>query len=254
MCKQETLNSKAGKYDLFEYRQFTIRQTHAAMKVGTDSDLLGTLSQGGNRILDVGTGTGILSLMLAQRYPKAKIHAVEIDENAISDAQVNFSDSPYKERISLQHIYFQDFLLLPNIAGTFDSVVCNPPYFDKSLECPDLGRTRARHSSSLPFDVLVQGAYQLLEEDGVFSVCITPEVLSTFLELSYATGFNVQSLYRIKTLPHKAPKRFVLVCKKGTVKETVEAEYCMRNADGSRSDWYLAQLKDFLTVEPNTRG
>ena len=77
----------------FEYKKFSIQQDHAAMKVGTDADLLGTLSAGGNNILDIGTGTGVLSLMLAQRYPDAHITAIEIDENAILDAEVNFKNS-----------------------------------------------------------------------------------------------------------------------------------------------------------------
>lgn len=238
-----------GKYDIFVYQQFTIRQTHAAMKVGTDSDLLGTLSEGGNRILDVGTGTGVLSLMLAQRYPKSRITAIEIDENAVLDARENFVNSKFSDRITLQHISFQDYLTQCDKDNIFDSVVCNPPYFDKSLECPDTGRTRARHSSSLPFEVLIRGAYQLLQEDGVFSVCITPEVLDIFMKECQSVGFQLKDLYRIQTLPHKNPKRFVLVNKKGKVSELHEQVFCMRNADGSRSDWYLAQLSDFLIVE-----
>lgn len=247
--KPKETRSKQEKYNCFEYRQFTIRQTHAAMKVGTDSDLLGTLAAGGSRILDIGTGTGILSLMLAQRFPQARISAIEIDENAVLDAQENFARSVFNNRISLTHTSFQDFLENGAPEECFDSVVCNPPYFDKSLECPDLGRTRARHSSSLPFDILVKGAYQLLQPGGAFSVCITPEVLNTFISECTSCGFRIQNIFRIKTMPHKAPKRFVLVCRKNLECEIQEYEYCMRNADGSRSDWYLAQLKDFLTVE-----
>lgn len=248
--------------DLFKYQQFTICQAHAAMKVGTDSDLLGTLGAGGQRILDIGTGTGVLSLMFAQRYPEAQITAVEIDDNAILDAQRNFAESKFSDRITLHHTSFQEFLKgqitnhglrgESSVSGQepqlFDSVICNPPYFDKSLECPDLGRSRARHSSSLPFDVLARGAYALLTEGGVFSVCIPPEVLDAFSAECAFAGFSLRDCYQIKSLPHKPPKRYVLVHQKGLTQPARSYTYCMRNEDHSRSEWYKELMKDFLCL------
>ena len=232
---------------VFHYRQFDIQQDHAAMKVGTDSDLLGTLAAGGNRILDIGTGTGIISLMMAQRFPEAHITAVEIDDQAIIDAANNFHNSPFASRLTLHHTSFQDYLSgLPDDAAPFDCVVCNPPYFDKSLECPDLGRTRARHSSSLPFDVLASGVYRLLGDEGVFSVCIPPEVLSDFTARCLFAGFSHKYIFQIKSVPRKAPKRYVLVFQKGKASIPTSITHCMRNADGSRSDWYLELMHDFL--------
>lgn len=228
----------------FQFKQFSVSQQFSAMKVGTDSDLLGALSVGGRRILDVGTGTGVLSLMLAQRYPEAQITAIEIDEDAVKDAALNFANAPFAERITLQHVAFQDYIQNPPTM-LFDSVVCNPPYFDKSLECPDLGRTRARHSSSLPFFVLIKGAYDLLTEDGFFSVCIPLEVLADFTQECLVRGFNVHGIFRIKTVPRKEPKRFVVVFRKGIVPQPFEETACMRNADGTRSDWYFHLMKDF---------
>ncbi len=236
--------------DLFKYQQFTICQEHAAMKVGTDSDLLGTLGEGGRRILDIGTGTGVLSLMFAQRYPEAQITAVEIDDNAVIDAQRNFSESKFADRITLHHSSFQDFLQSPP-SPLFDSVICNPPYFDKSLECPDQGRSRARHSSSLPFDVLAKGAYELLVDGGVFSVCIPPEVLDAFSAECAFAGFALKDSYQVKSLPHKAPKRYVLVHQKGKVPQTQTYTHCMRNEDHSRSEWYKELMKDFLVLKNN---
>lgn len=220
------------------------------MKVGTDSDLLGTLGAGGQRILDIGTGTGVLSLMYAQRYPEAQITAIEIDDNAVMDASKNFTESSFGKRIQLHHTSFQDYLKESKEKEhtLFDSVICNPPYFDKSLECPDLGRTRARHSSSLPFDTLANGAYDILEDGGVFSVCIPPEVLDVFCKECQKAGFSLLTSYQVKSLPHKAPKRYVLVHKKGKVTETKTFTYCMRNEDHSRSDWYLELMKDFLVL------
>lgn len=236
--------------NIFRYQQFSIQQEHAAMKVGTDSDLLGTLSAGGRRILDIGTGTGVLSLMLAQRFPDARITAIEIDDQAILDATHNFAASPFAGRIDLRHTSFQDYLKKveeeASAAERFDSIVCNPPYFDKSLECPDPGRTRARHSSSLPFSTLAQGAYRLLQDGGVFSVCIPAEVLSTFSAECLFAGFSLHTSYQIKSVPHKAPKRYVLIHKKGRVEVPQTFTHCMRNADSTRSAWYLELMKDFL--------
>ena len=118
----------------FRYKQFIIQQDYAAMKVGTDADLLGTLSVGGRKILDIGTGTGVLSLMLAQRYPESEITAIEIDDQAIRDAEVNFRNSPMGQRITLHHQLFQDFYASKKAGGElglFDSVVCNPPFLIK---------------------------------------------------------------------------------------------------------------------------
>lgn len=234
--------------DFFQYKQFTIDQRHAAMKVGTDCDLLGTLADGGSRILDIGTGTGVLSLMMAQRFPESHITAIEIDDNAVVDASANFAASPFADRINLVHQSFQNFLKdKKKIADgyTFDCIICNPPYFDKSLENKDLSRLRARHTSSLPFSVLIEGAYSLLEEGGVFSVCIPPEVLSDFTSICLIEGFWLDKIYRIKSIPEKEPKRFVLVHRKGRVFDKTDLTYCMRNSDKTRSDWYKQLMKDF---------
>lgn len=259
---------KKEPIEIFHYKQFDIHQKNAGMKVGTDSDLLGTLAAGGKRILDIGTGTGVLSLMMAQRCPDALITAIEIDDNAVKDAEVNFGASKFGERITLKHTSFQDYLRevknqgrVPEIDenqgrfsdGRFDCVICNPPYFHRSTECPDLGRTRARHSSSLPFRVLIEGAYELLTPDGVFSVCIPPEVLSEFKSEGIIAGFWLKDEYRIQSLPNKAPKRYVLVFSKSRVVMPQIHTHSMRNADRTRSDWYVDLMKDFLdTGNPAT--
>lgn len=234
--------------EVFEFQQFTIHQGHAAMKVGTDSDLLGALSAGGNRVLDIGTGTGVLALMMAQRYPEARVTAVEIDDLAVLDAARNFSESRFADRIELVHASFQDFLSNCEAGGSaqFDAVVCNPPYFERSLECPSESRTRARHTSSLPFSVLIFGSYRLLNDGGSLSVCIPPEVMDDFLAQCRQTGFYLQHLYKIKTVPEKQPKRFILICRKGKEQETTEHVFCMRNSDRTRSEWYRALMQDFL--------
>ena len=236
--------------DYLEFNKFTVHQCNAAMKVGTDGALLGSLAEGGKRILDIGTGTGLLSLMMAQRCPEAEITAIDIDENAIIDAKRNFAESPFAERIQLIHTPFNDFVdnnLKANADfKPFDCIICNPPYFDESLESKDESRTRARHTSSLPFRELVGGAYELLADEGVFSVCIPPEVLSKFTAECIIKGFCLKYSYAVKSVPRKLePKRYVLVYKKGKIVEPQEFTYCLQNADGSRSDWYSELMKDF---------
>lgn len=230
--------------DFFQFKEFTIHQRRAAMKVGTDGVLLGTMAEGGKQILDIGTGTGIISLMMAQRYPDAQFTAVEIDDNAYLDAQENFAASPFSDRLTLVKAAFQDYACTCD--RTFDCIVSNPPYFDESLENPDEGRTRARHTSSLPFRELIGGAYRLLEDGGCFSVCIPPEVLKKFSAECLITGFSLKTCYGIKSVPRKPmPKRYVLVYQKGLITEPEEHIFCMQNADGSRSEWYQELMKDF---------
>lgn len=230
--------------DFFQFKEFTIHQRRAAMKVGTDGVLLGTMAEGGKQILDIGTGTGIISLMMAQRYHDAQFTAVEIDDNAYLDAQENFAASPFSDRITLVKAAFQDYAC--TCGRTFDCIVSNPPYFDESLENPDEGRTRARHTSSLPFRELIGGAYRLLEDGGCFSVCIPPEVLKKFSAECLITGFSLKTCYGIKSVPRKPmPKRYVLVYQKGLITEPEEHIFCMQNADGSRSEWYQELMKDF---------
>ena len=239
------------KKKIFRFKQFTIEQTHAPMKIGTDSDLLGTMAYGGKNILDIGTGTGILTLMMAQRFPEARFTAVEIDENAVLDASKNFSSSPWSERIKLVHNSFQNFIEKEISEGRqerFDAIICNPPFFDKSLECPEQGRQRARHTSSLPFDTLIDGAFKMLEEGGVFSLILPPEVLENFCSKAIERGFTLKEKNGIQTLPGNFPKRYILVFRKSPNTSFCVSEniFSMRNTDNTYSQWYNDLLRDFL--------
>lgn len=239
------------KKKLFRLKLFTIAQTNASMKVGTDSDLLGTMAYGGKNILDIGTGTGILTLMMAQRFPEAQFTAVEIDDKAVIDASTNFSSSPWSERITLIHDSFQSFIEKEISEGRqerFDAIICNPPFFDKSLECPEQGRQRARHTSSLPFETLIDGAYRMLEEGGPFSLILPPEVLEKFCLKAKERGFALKEKNGIQTLPGNPPKRYILVFQKSLDSSLCVSEntFSMRNADNTYSQWYNDLLRDFL--------
>lgn len=240
-----------AKKNIFHFKQFSIDQTHAGMKVGTDSDLLGTMAHGGHDILDIGTGTGILTLMMAQRFPDARLTAIEIDDNAVMDAAMNFRNSPWSDRITLFHTALQDYMPVYK----FDAIVCNPPYFDKSLECPSIERQRARHTSSLPFSTLVDKSYEMLDDGGRLSVILPSQVMNGFCQLCLERGFCLIEDNIIHTLPDTPPKRHILVFRRPLRVSTAEAcrdaapmvnTYCIRNTDNSYSQWFKLQLQDFL--------
>ena len=166
---------------MFQFQRFTIHQDQCAMKVGTDGVLLGAWAQGGERVLDIGTGTGVIALMMAQRYAEAHVVAVDIDEAAVRQARQNADASPFGDRVEVVLSSIQDYATSCSLSfgegrgevpAHFDSIVCNPPFFVDSLKAPDQQRSLARHADTLPFAELMRAAYRLLSDDGDLSVVI----------------------------------------------------------------------------------
>ena len=151
----------------FAFKQFTIKQDRCAMKVGTDAVLLGcwVIPNGSKTILDIGTGTGVIALMLAQKTD-AFIDAIDIDENAVKQAQENISDSKFSQRIKVTLNSFQDYS--KDTDKRFDLIVSNPPYFEQSLKSTDEQRSQARHAYVLPFEELLDGVVKILNPKGNF--------------------------------------------------------------------------------------
>lgn len=191
--------------DFFRFKQFTVFQSRCAMKVGTDGTLLGAWARGGKRILDIGTGTGLLALMMAQRFIDAEIIGIEIDEDTARQAQDNISASPFAERIVVR---CQDFCR--GVDGCFDAIVSNPPYFNDSLECPDSQRTTARHTSSLSYRELMTGAFNLLTEKGLISIVIPTDCKSKLESEAYLAGFFLSRECAVRTSQRKPAKRYLL--------------------------------------------
>lgn len=160
-----------GKQSSFQFKQFTIQQEHAALKVGTDAVILGSLTSFKNpkNILDIGTGTGILALMMAQKY-NSIITAIDIDEGAIADAVTNCNNSPWKDRITTQRCSLQEFTKGQN--DTFDGIICNPPFFTNCLKNNNESKTNARHTTQLSPQDLFSNIEKLLSPNGVFSFII----------------------------------------------------------------------------------
>lgn len=230
--------------DRFCFRQFAVRHDRCAMKVGTDGVLLGAWARAGHpvrRALDIGTGTGLVALMLAQRFPDALFDAIDIDPDACLQARENVACSPFAGRISVVETPLQEFFP----PCSYDLVVSNPPYFVESQESPDRARSLARHTATLSFADLLRGAARLLADQGTFALIVpTGHAASILSEASLQGLFPVRRL-DLRTTPRRPPKRTLLALVRHRPPLVVHDEECLENADGTRSDWYSALCADF---------
>ena len=226
----------------FQFQAFTVRQEHCAMKVGTDGTLLGAwarLPNPSGRVLDIGTGTGLIALMMAQRYPQATIVGIDVDANAVGEARTNVALSPFAERIDIRHTSAQQFQSAP-----FDAIVCNPPFYVDALESPDAGRTQARHASSLPFRDLFAAAFRLLAPDGEFSLICPTESLTQMEQEASLAGLMCSRHCAVKTVERKPPRRHLLAYSRHPSATQQEVQ-CLDNGRGQRSEWYAALTEKF---------
>ena len=190
----------------FAFKQFVINQDKCAMKVSTDAVLLGAwvIPNGSLNILDIGTGTGVIALMLAQKS-KAKIHAIDIDKTAFEQARINFEESIFKDHLSAEHNSLQNFS--KNHAEKFDLVVTNPPYFVDSLKSSDSNRSNARHADILPYLELIEGVKAILSEKGKFCLILPKNEAIQFRELAESKGLHLSKLLRVKTTLDKGEEK-----------------------------------------------
>lgn len=197
---------------MFRFKQFTIEQDECAMKVGTDGVLLGAWACGGSKILDVGTGTGIIALMMAQRYPDAFVLGIDIDEGAVLQSTANVLASPFFPRISIEQTKVQD--MDESFAGCFDAIVSNPPFFIDSLQAPDHQRNVARHTATLTYADLMRAAGRLLSNEGELSVIIPFDYRRRMDDEAIFQGFFPSRVCAVKTTPTKPVRRYLLAYKK----------------------------------------
>lgn len=181
---------------MFQFKQFSIVQEKSAMKVGTDGVLLGAWVPVHEKknILDVGSGTGLIALMLAQRNLEANIDAIEIDDAASLEATFNFNKSPWSERLKLTKASFLD----TTISQKYDLIVSNPPYFTDSFKEQASQRTLARHVGTLTFEVLLQRSFEFLTNQGMCAFIIPYKEESTFVALAESIGFYLKKRTRVK--------------------------------------------------------
>jgi tRNA1Val (adenine37-N6)-methyltransferase len=199
-----------GHNNYFQFKQFKVVQNHAAMRVGTDGAMLGAWvdASRASRILDIGTGTGVIALMLAQRNKTAQIDAIDIETGAVTDASFNFENSAWKERLHLQQISAQDFA--KNNTREYDLIVCNPPFFSNSLPSPQQSKTLARHTSKLTFKELVEAASKLLKPEGRFCVVLPVGSKEQFCTEAADVKLFPIHITRVKPNPAKPVKRILI--------------------------------------------
>ena len=187
------------------------------MKVGTDGVLLGAWAEGGARILDVGTGTGVVALMMAQRYADARVVAIDIDEGAVGQARQNVESSPFAGRVAVIREAVQQH------AGRYDAVVSNPPFFIDSLGAPDERRSMARHARTLGYGELMEAAWRLLTDDGELSVIVPFDYRRRMEDEAVFRGFFLHRVCAVHTAARKPARRYLLSFRKEPCERSLEA-------------------------------
>ncbi len=229
----------------FQFKQFTIAHDRCAMKVGTDGVLVGAWSQlpARGRLLDVGTGTGLIALMVAQRSPASFVTGIDIIPEAVEQARENVAASPFADRIEIR---LQSLQAIAATGQSFDAIICNPPFFAENLLPPDSSRSIARHTqeSSLTFGELAACSARLLADGGSLSVILPTSAFDSFRLLCFAQGLFLQRSRLVQGTPRKAPKRVLATFVKGEATWTSEKPLIL-NDGGRRTDDYAALTHDF---------
>jgi tRNA1Val (adenine37-N6)-methyltransferase len=229
----------------FQFQQFRVLQDRCAMKISTDAVLLGSLAQcpSPKQILDIGTGTGVIALMLAQRFPEAQVTALEIDPEAAAQAAENFKESPFADRLQLIPTALQDF----SADASFDLIVSNPPYFPNHLKSIDHKRNLALHTNGLPFETLLSQACQLLAPSGQFWVILPPRQMEDFCKLAEQVLLFPNSKIQIRDTASKPTHREIVSFSKTKEFPSISIRICsLKNEDGTYTKDYQQLIAGFL--------
>lgn len=240
----KTIQSMANPY--FDFKQFRVRHDRCAQKVGTDGVLLGAwakVPQGDEmRILDIGTGSGLIALMMAQRYAHAQVVALDIEPESLEQARENIEESPFKERMSTELCDIRNYEGVP----LFDVIVCNPPFYTTDTLPPSPERALARNAALLPFSDLAQAVSRLLSEEGCFSVVLPCDAKQDFVTQCLIHGLQLSHLCWVKTVERKPAKRCLMTFNRKTKKGAPLMESTLVLQDGaSRSEAYQLLMQDF---------
>ena len=193
----------------FHFKSFSIKQEQSAMKVGTDGVLLGAWTKPSSyphQILDVGTGTGLVAIMLAQRFSRSQIHAVDIDQASAKEALFNAQSSPWSERLNITHCSLQDY----NPSNKYDLIVSNPPYFRNTTLSNDKSRTISRNNLALSLEYLIERSYDLLNENGELSLIAPSNEFETIQSLAVKFNFYNSKICWVKG-NHQSPIKRLMI-------------------------------------------
>lgn len=226
----------------FTFKQFHVQHDRCAMKVGTDGVLLGCWTDvpAEGSVLDIGTGSGLIALMVAQRT-QAQIDAIDIASDAYEQACINFAQSPWNERIKPHIASIQEW----QTQEQYDLIVSNPPYFNNSLKNPDKGRELARHTDSLSYADLFAHSARLLKDEGRLSIILPAEAESEACSLARTHGLSLTRVTRVYSKESKPARRVLLSWTKKADCVMQEDILVLENAEGGRSTQYQELAKDF---------
>ena len=234
---------------VFQFKQFSVDQTNCGMKVNTDAAILGSIAINDdiNFALEIGTGTGVIALMIAQRYPQAKIDAVEIDEMASLTAELNFRNSPFSDHINLIKSSFEEhFSKIDD--KKYDLIISNPPYFVNALKSDDASKRLARHTNTDFFQDLISGSSLHLSLHGLLYLILpldTAELVKSLLLT--AERLALKKTIFIHSFPESKPYRCILVIGLG-IESAVTQKFVIYNSQNSYTEEYRVLLKDYLTI------
>lgn len=229
----------------FQFKEFTIHQDKTAMKVGTDGVLLGAWASVDSNpfsILDIGAGTGLIALQLAQRSIAEVIDAIEIDDDAYEQAVDNFENSPWSDRLFCYHAGLDEFV--DEIEDQYDLIVSNPPFYTENYKTESAQRDTARFTDALPFEELLEGVSKLLEKTGTFHTIIPYKEQEHFINLAEANGLFPNKICNVKGNPEADFKRSLLTFSFEQTTTTTE-ELVIEIARHQYTEAYISLTKDF---------
>ncbi|WP_116789714.1 tRNA1(Val) (adenine(37)-N6)-methyltransferase [Flavobacterium psychrotrophum] len=231
---------------MFQFKQFNIQQDKCAMKVGTDGVLLGAwapVTHNPYSILDIGAGTGLIALMLAQRSFAEQIDALEIDDAAYEQCVDNFENSPWGDRLFCYHAGLDEFMEEPE--DEYDLIVSNPPFYTEDYTSGNEQRDAARFEASLPFEDLAEAAALLLSENGVLAVILPFKEEARFIALCREEGLFPFKITYVKGTPESDIKRSIMAFSRAEATDIITDELIIETARHQYTDEYIALTKDF---------
>lgn len=229
----------------FKFKEFTINQDQCAMKIGTDGVLLGawtSIKENPHSILDIGTGTGVIALQLAQQSDAETIDAIEIDDKAYEQAVENFENSDWGDRLFCYHASLEEFVT--EIDEKYDLIVSNPPFYTDEFESENNARNKARFTSSLSFLTLLNGVSHLLSTAGLFSVIVPFKEEQNFIQLASKVNLFPVRICRVKGTPIAETKRSLLELS-FLESDLITTELIIENSRHQYTKDYVEVVRDF---------
>jgi tRNA1Val (adenine37-N6)-methyltransferase len=229
--------------NIFEFKQFSVNQEGCAMRINTDGVLLGAMTDHSNvsSVLDIGTGTGVIALMMAQKFPNAHVYAVEIDKQASERAKENFENSSFSERLTIIN---SDIFQWKNDMR-FDLIVSNPPFYINSLHNPDQRRKVAKHTDVEFFQGMFKFAADQLEQHGTLQIIVPVELLDKLIEEGKSNGLHLQKQIDIQSFTDSQPFRSILSFGRENLK-MVQNNFIIYKERSQHSDSYKNILKPYF--------